>query len=178
MYISAGTYPATLTVTDNQGLTDTATGTATISAKHDVAVVDVTPFPSEVTVGKLVSIKVTVVNQGTETENFNIIIYYDNTIIGTKSVTNLASGDSETLTINWETTDIDPGTYTIKAVASTITGEIDITNNEFIDDTVTITVQEAPALGILLYVAAAGVAVTIVAAIAFYFLRIRKPKPA
>jgi len=143
-----------------------------------VAVVDVTPFPSEVTVGELVSINVTVVNGGTETETFNIIVYYDNTIIGTKSVTNLASGASETLTINWETTDIDPGTYTIKAVASTITGEIDITNNEFIDDTVTITVQEAPALGILLYVAAAGVAITIMAAIAFYFLRIRKPKPA
>jgi len=177
-YTSAGTYPVTLTVTDNQGLTDTATGTATISAKHDVAVVEVTPFPSEVTVGKLVSITVTVVNGGTETETFNVIVYYDNTIIGTKSVTNLASGASQTLTINWKTTDIDPGTYTIKAVASTITGEIDITNNEFIDDTVTITVQEAPALGILLYVAAAGLAVTIIAAIAFYFLRIRKPKQA
>lgn len=104
-----------------------------------------------------------------ETETFNITVYYDNVIIETKSVTNLASGASETLTIDWETTDVDPDTYTIKAVASTITGEI-----EFIGDSVTITVQEAPALGVLLYVAAAVVAAIIMVAIAFYFLRAKK----
>ena len=104
-----------------------------------------------------------------ETETFNITVYYDNVIIETKSVANLASGTSKTLTIDWETTDVDPDTYTIKAVASTITGEI-----EFIGDSVTITVQEAPALGILLYVAAAVVAAIIIVAIAFYFLKARK----
>ncbi len=177
MYESAGNYPVTLTVTDNQDLTDTATSTVTILTKHDAAVVDVTPFPSEVTVGKLVSINVTVMNQGTETETFNITVYCDTTIIETRSVSNLASGASETLTIDWETSDMDPGTYTIKAVASTTADEIDITNNEFIGGTVTITAQEAPAPGILPYVAAAGAAIIIIAAIAFYFLRIRKPKP-
>jgi len=174
IYAEPGTYLVTLTVTDNQSLTADTTDTITVSAKHDVAIVNVASSPSKVTVGELVSINVTVVNQGTETETFNITVYYDNVIIETKSVTNLASGASKTLTIDWETTDVDPDTYTIKAVASTITGEINTTNNELIGDSVTITAQEAPALGILVYVAAAVAAAIIMVAIAFYFLRARK----
>jgi len=174
-YTSAGTYSITLTVTDNQGLTDIATDTVTVSGKHDVAVVNVTPHPSKVTVGEIVSINVTVANQGTEKQTFNITVYYDNTIIETRSITNLAPDTSETLTINWETTNVDPDTYIIKAATGTITDDINATNNEIIDGTVT--VQEAPSPGILLYVAA-GVAIIIVVAIAFYLLRIRKPKPA
>ncbi len=174
IYTASGTYIVNLTVTDNQGLTANTTDTITISAKHDVAVVNVTSSPSEVTVGELVSINVTVANQGTETETFDITVYYDNVIIETKSVTNLPSGASKTLTINWETTNVDPETYTIAAVASTITGEIDTTNNEFIGDTVTVTAREGPAVGILPYVAAAVVAAVIIVAIAFYFLKARK----
>jgi len=126
--------------------------------------------------GELVSINVTVVNLGTETEAFNITVYYDNVIIGTESVANLISGASEILTIKWETTNVDPDTYTIKAVASIITGEIDTENNEFIDDAIIIIAQENPALGVLPYVVAAGVAAITIVAISFYFLKIRKPK--
>jgi len=176
VYASAGTYFVTLTVIDNQSLTDIATDTVTVSAKHDVAVVNVTPSSNRVTMGELVSINVTVVNLGTETEAFNITVYYDNVIIGTESVANLISGASEILTINWETTNVDPDTYTIKAVASIITGEIDTKNNEFIDDAIIIIAQENPALGVLPYVAAAGVAAITIATISFYFLKIRKPK--
>ena len=176
VYASAGTYFVTLTVIDNQSLTDIATDTVTVSAKHDVAVVNVTLSSNKVAMGERVSINVTVVNLGTETEAFNITVYYDNVIIGTRSVVNLTSGASEILTINWETTDVDPDTYTIKAVASIITGEIDTKNNEFIDYTIIIIAQENSALGVLPYVAAAGVAAITIAAIAFYFLRIRKPK--
>jgi len=174
-YTQARAYTVTLSVTDNQSLTDIATDTVAVSAKHDVAVVNVTPSSTKVTVGELVSINVTVVNQGTEPETFNVTVYYDNVTIETKSVTNIASGASETLNIDWETNNVDPDTYTIKAVASTINGEINATNNEFIDGN--ITVQEAPALGALLYVAVAGGAAITVIAIAVYFLRIRKPKP-
>jgi len=176
VYTSAGTYFVTLTVIDNQSLTDIATDTVTVSAKHDVAVVNVTPSSNRVTMGELVSINVTVVNLGTETEAFNITVYYDNVIIGTESVANLISGASEILTINWETTNVDPDTYTIKAVASIITGEIDTKNNEFIDDAIIIIAQKNPALGVLTYVAAAGAAAITIATISFYFLKIRKPK--
>jgi len=176
VYASAGTYFVTLTVIDNQNLTDIATDTVAVSAKHDVAIVNVTTSSNKVTMGELVSINVTVVNLGTETEAFNVTVYYDNAIIGTESVANLISGASEILTINWETTNVDPDTYTIKAVASIITGEIDTKNNEFIDDAIIIIAQENPALDVLLYLAAAGVAAITIATISLYFLKIRKPK--
>jgi PKD repeat protein len=173
VYNAAGTYTVTLTITDSQSLTDLTTHTVTVSEKHDIAIVNITPSSNKVTVGELVSINVTAVNNGTQTESFNIIVYYDNQVIGTISVTNLASGDSETPTIDWNTTEVDPATYTIKAVASTIEGEIDTTNNEFIGGTITITPQAA-ALDILVYVAVFGVATIIILAMAFYFLRARK----
>ncbi len=53
--------------------------------------------------------------------------------------------------------------------------EVDTTDNTYTDGTVT--VEEAPALSILPYVAAAGAAAIVIAAVAIYFLKIRKPKP-
>lgn len=173
MFNATGTYTVTLTVTDSQNLTDLATHTVTIAGKHDIAIIDISPSSYKVTVGELVSINVTAENEGTQAESFDIIVYYDNQVIGTISVTNLASGDSETSTIDWNTTGVDPATYTIKAVANTIEGEIDTTDNELIDGPIAITPQAA-ALDILVYAAIFGVAIIIILAIAFYFLRTRK----
>ena len=93
----------------------------------------------------------------------------------TQEVTDLGSDTQKTLTFTWDTTGLDADDYTIEAVATTVLGETDTDDNILTD--ITITIKEAPALDILLYVAAVGAAAIVIAALAFYFLRIRKPKP-
>ncbi len=173
-YDTVGTYTVNLTVTDGEGLTDTATAQVTVLL-HDVAVTGVTPLPTTVKTGEPVSINVTVVNEGTEKETFNVTVYYDDTTIGTQTVTELASDASQSLTFNWDTSDVTAGTYTIKASANTVPGETDTTDNTFTDGDVT--VEEATAVDILPYAAAAGAIAIVIAALAIYFLKIRKPKP-
>jgi hypothetical protein len=143
---------------------------------HDIAVTSVTASPDTVKMGEPVSIIVTVTNEGSFSETFNVTAYYDNTAIGTQTVTNLAALSETTLPFTWNTTDVTPGNYTITAEAI-LAGDEDTTDNTFTN--VTVTVEETPPPGIpwYVYVAAGGAAAFIIAAVAFYFLKIKKPKP-
>jgi hypothetical protein len=107
-------------------------------AEHDVAVTNVTtsktgclPKPT-VGEGFNVNITVTVENQGSTTETFNVNVYANTTIIGTAPVT-LNAGDNTTLTFVWDTTGFLKGNYTISATADTVPGETDTADNTFID---------------------------------------------
>jgi hypothetical protein len=96
---------------------------------YNVAVTNVTPSKVMVERGDTVSINCTVENQGDFTENFNVSLYYElltDPIIGTQNVS-LASGESTTLTFEWNTTDC--GDYTITAYAHPVPDETDITDN-------------------------------------------------
>ena len=138
VYTVAGTYNVTLTVIDDDGLNDTAKAQLTVHHLHDVAVIDVAPSLTEVYVGEAVTITVVAKNEGTATETFNIIVYYNGNIIGTKNVIGLAPGGSKTLTFSWDTSGVPVGEYVIKAVASMVPGETDIDDNTYIDGTVTV----------------------------------------
>ncbi len=123
--------------TDNNLYTD---GTVTLSLvlEHDVAVTGVST-PDEVIQGEVVTISVNVANPGDSDENFDVTVTYDTTSIGTQSVT-LASNDFTTVLFNWNTTGVDPNTYTITAEAILAEDE-DLTNNEA---STTITVKLEP----------------------------------
>jgi len=105
---------------------------------HDVAVVSVTANPTSVAVGQSVSISVTVENQGDYTESFSVTAKYDNNLIGTANVANLAKGASKTLTFTWNTAGVTLGLHTISVSASVISGETDTTDNTYTDGTVTV----------------------------------------
>jgi len=141
-YAAAATYTVTLTVTDNDNALDNAMAEVTVLPStvpvRDVAIIRVTASASTVTVGKPVSIIVVAKNEGLESESFDVTVYYDTTIIRTQTITNLASGASETLTLNWDTANVSPGTYMIKAVASTVTGETNTADNTRTGGTITI----------------------------------------
>lgn len=98
---------------------------------HDLAAITQIPTPTSVTQGETVTIDVTVENQGMQSETFGVTCYYDNAVIGTQTVTNLASGASTTLTFIWDTTSVTPGTYSINAWADSgeVITEIDENNN-------------------------------------------------
>jgi len=141
IYVSFGSYLVNLTVTDNDNLTDWVTHTVAVYI-HDVAIISVTPYPTEVTVGQVVNVSVVAENQGTTTDTFDVSVYRDDTLIETKTVSNLALGTNTTLYFLWNTTGVTLGNYTIKAVATTVPGETDTTDNTKIDGTVT--VMKAP----------------------------------
>jgi parallel beta-helix repeat protein len=111
-------------------------------SEHDVAVQSVAPSANEVNQGAIVTITVTVRNIAniSTTATFTVTAKYNNTIIGTQPVNNppLAQGDTRILTFNWDTTGVNPGNYTIRAEASTVTDEFNIDNNNLSDGTVKI----------------------------------------
>ena len=106
------------------------------SGAPDVAVLNVTRSPTSVYPGEIVTINVTVKNEGGTTETFNVTTCYNNTQIGKQTVSNLAPDVNTTLTFNWNTTEVSPGMYTIKAIADTVPDETDTADNTYIDDTV------------------------------------------
>jgi hypothetical protein len=107
--------------------------------KCDVAVLDVVVSTNAAYVGWGVKINVTVGNEGDIAETFNVSAYYDDFLIGTLTVTDLASGMNTTLTFIWDTKGVAPcHNYTIKAEASVVPYEMDLADNIYIDGKVKI----------------------------------------
>jgi outer membrane protein assembly factor BamB len=111
---------------------------------HDVAVTNVTtckdgctPFS---TVGQnwTMHINVTVENQGDYTEDFNITVYANTTMINQTQL-ELPSTTTTVLTIKWNAT-LPYGNYTISAVADAVGNETDIEDNTHVGSTVLVTI--------------------------------------
>ena len=112
---------------------------------HDVAAISQTVNATNVIQGAILEIKVTVINLGMQNENFDVTCYFYPTIIGTKRVTNLEAGKNVTLTFHWNTLLVEPGTYSIRALADSAGEilEINETNN-WCTCPATVTVNSAP----------------------------------
>jgi hypothetical protein len=88
---------------------------------HDIAITNLTASSTEV--------NVTIENQGTHTETFNVSAYYtrlSDPLIGTQTVT-LTKGATTTLTFTWNPPS--PGRYEIRAEATTVPEETDTADN-------------------------------------------------
>jgi len=107
---------------------------------HDIATVRIGPHKTVVEQNYTVSISVTVENQGTFNESFNVTFSVNATRIENKTVDKLTPGTSKTLVFEWNTTMFDKGNYTISAYAEPVLGEIDTTDNTFTDGTVKVTI--------------------------------------
>ena len=157
---------------DNVGYADQEVA---IELAHDIALIEVTPSSTSVSAGKLVSINVTVKNEGSATETFDVTVLYDSTAIDTKTVTDLAPGDSETLSFSWNTKDVAEGDYTITAVASGIDEETDTTNNTYTNVVVTVTAP-LPGFPTPLFVAIIIAVATMFSVVFLYTRRRRSTK--
>ena len=126
---------------------------------HNADVTEVAGSPTEVRSGDIVTISATVTNGGNYSETFNVIFYADidpymyirdaagvlvdvqvavgdEIIVGTQTVSNLASGATTAVTLSWNTTDIEEGTYTMSA--KSLLSDDDTRNNRFIGNVVKI----------------------------------------
>jgi len=100
-----------------------------------VAVTAVTPPKTIIGQGYNVNVNVTVVNHGSFTENFNVTVYANATIIGTKQIT-LESNTSTTVSFTWNTSSFVEGNYTLWAYAEPVLGETNTSDNTYIDGVV------------------------------------------
>jgi len=104
-----------------------------LSVTHDIAVVSVTPSETEIYTGNVVNITVVIKNEGSQTETFNVTLYYNTAVIETQTVTSLVANAQTSLTFSWNTTGIVPANYMIKAEASVVPGETDTSDNTYLD---------------------------------------------
>lgn len=147
----------------------------------DVAVVAVISSKTVVQSGETVQIMVVVRNNGEEAESFNVTLYYDDTVIDKKLVTELAPAAEQQMFFEWNTTGVPLGSYVIKAVADVVKGETNLDNNIFVDGTVTIlkTVpQQFPFLNIafLIFIFIIGIIAGSILLLILGFLTIRRKK--
>jgi hypothetical protein len=109
-------------------------GTVVIT-RPDVAVLKVTPDFKAVYQGWKINISVVAANLGLVPTTFTVTAYYNGSnVIGTETVTNLASNTNTTLLFPWNTTGIPYcHNYTISAKASILPFEINVSNNVYVD---------------------------------------------
>lgn len=126
--------------------------TSSGSEVHDIAVTNVTVFPTRVLSSSTVTINATIENQGTIYETFNVTAYFDNRTIQTVTVTDMAPGLNTTLTFTWLVyphrfhicaewpVQLEPAdeNVTIKVEADVVPSEMDISDNTYIDGIVTV----------------------------------------
>jgi len=147
---------------------------------HDVAVTDVTANPTKVSPGQTVTISVAIKNKGDFPETFKVKLYSDSTSLTEWTITNLAPGATQTLTYSWDTTNVEPSSYQIKAVADSLPEERDTNDNTFItpwDRAVEITSSSQTPFPIEFVAAAIGVAIVAIVIVVFIVRRRSRGKP-
>jgi len=105
---------------------------------HDVSITQL--VPSKTVASGNVYIDVTVENQGSYTENLNVTVYANTTVIAAPTVYDLPNGTSTILTFAWNTTGFTYGHYTITAYVTPVPGETDLADNTLTDGIVKLTI--------------------------------------
>jgi len=141
--LAFGQYNITASVSAVSGEVDTADNSLLIGTVwivlHDIAVTNVITNATTVKIGEIVSINVTISNDGSHAEAIDVTAYYNDFLIKLKSISSLAPSSQTTLTFTWNTSFVSADIYTIKANATLrTTTDTNTTNNEFIDGDVTV----------------------------------------
>ncbi|OGD45704.1 hypothetical protein A3K79_00825 [Candidatus Bathyarchaeota archaeon RBG_13_46_16b] len=146
--IPEGVYQISATATPAEGETNTADNTfvgGSVRIRicpqiiHDVAVIALSASPSEIMAGDQVSIAARIKNWGSLAESFTLRFFYDDVQIDESYITSLAPNEERDQIINWNTTGMPEGSYTIKAYIPPLFNETNVANNLYVDGAVLIT---------------------------------------
>ena len=105
----------------------------------DVAVMNVTLSRNIVGRGYSLDINITVTNQGSKIQGFNVTVYANTAVIWKQTII-LTSENSTTITFTWNTASFDKGNYTLWAYVEPIEGETNTTNNQLVYGTLVVTI--------------------------------------
>jgi len=109
-------------------------GVEVVPAIHDVAVKNVALSRREIAEGRTVDVYVSVANEGNRSEDFNVNLYANDSIVTTENVVNLTAGTTRNLILAWNTTGaVTNSSYQIKAEAKAVPEETDLSDNVFVD---------------------------------------------
>lgn len=111
---------------------------------HDIGVTSITLSSNSVFIGEVLEINVTVLNNGTEPENFDLSTYHNSSLIETRRVNTLAPLSQVLVTFSWNTSSVKEGLYQISASAP-LPNDVSPGDNTLIDGYVQVKpVQHAP----------------------------------
>jgi PKD repeat protein len=141
IFANASILEKELNTTNNQ----LADGTVEISNEvlRDIGITSFTANMTIVAEGEIISIGVTVKNFGFINENnINLIVYYNTTLLETKTFPQITSGSKKEYSFNWNTTG-KPGYYLFRANVTILPDEYNPTDNQ---RSLNLTVTKAPIL--------------------------------
>jgi hypothetical protein len=104
-------------------------GAQVVLGTHNVAVTQITPSKTAAFPGDIIDVNVTAANLGNFTESFNVTLFYNSTQIGKIAVNTLGPGHQLVLAFHWNTLGLAVGSYNLTAVADTVSGETNTTDN-------------------------------------------------
>ena len=153
-----------------------------ILATHDIGITAATLSTNTGAVGDKITITVTVSNLGDFSENvttmakYNTSLTFFKAIETPKTITNLAAGTNQQVTYTWDTAGVDTGLHEI-TVNATIPVDDKFSDNTFFVGSVTLSTGGGTGGIPMQYIyIGVGVAIVVIAGIAVYALRARKPE--
>jgi len=135
----ASIVPGETDTADNTFVDDVVRVLPRTSPVHDVAVTDIHPHKTVVAHEHLLVVDATIQNQGDYTENFNLTLYANATIIDTFTSITLTNGSSAIITFTWNTSNYAFGKYITSAYAWPVPYETDTIDNT-LSTSVTVTI--------------------------------------
>ena len=113
-----------------------ATGGFFCTLIRDISLINIATSQNWVYQGWPLQINITLKNKGTINETFQLTLYYNESLIDTINVTDLAPDEERTLISIWNTTGVPEGNYTIRAEAEILPHEINPEDNSIASDPV------------------------------------------
>ena len=173
VYLVAANYTVTLTVTDDFGASNSTQIVFRVD-KGSIRILSASVSSITGNVGDTITMTVDVLNDGTISERFTLSMDANNFTVTFKTVT-LAPGQSENITLTWNTLGYSSGTFTIKARVAGATVPIAQSPVENVGQ-VTLAAQNT-FIGSITFWIIIGIVVVAAAAVLTIFLRKRRTIP-
>ena len=160
---------------DGQPYCPAVSETFRIVISPDIAITSISVDKTEVTIGENLTFYVSVLNNGSFTEDFSLYIRLNETNVISLFIEGLPPNEKRHLTITYNTSDMTEGRYIVKAYIPPLLGEENVQNNEYVDGTI-ILIRPSPPSVWNLFLILLVIMLLLLLLISLYTLRKRKKR--